>query len=72
MFNFVGNVIGNNGAKFLADFFAVIFGSIGHAVANTILGVFAFIWNLITKYIWFICKWVLGVIDAITFGIRHR
>ncbi len=64
MFNFVGKVIGDNSAKFLADFFAVIFGSVGHAFKNAVMSLFGFVWNAITSWAWFICKWVLGIIDA--------
>ena len=64
MFNFVGNIIGNNGAKFLADIFAVIFGSIGHAIGSVFSTIFAYLYNLFSQYIWFICQFVLGAIDA--------
>lgn len=63
MFNFVGNLIGNNGARFVADLFSVIFGSVGKVVLNFILSLLARLWNLISTYIWIICKWVLGFLD---------
>ena len=64
MFSFVGNAIGNNGAKFLADFFAVIYGAVGHAVGNTVMNILGWIWNFVSTIIWYVCQWVLGFLDA--------
>ena len=64
MFSFVGNAISNNGAKFLADFFAVIYGAVGHAVGNTVMNILGWIWNFVSTIIWYVCQWVLGFLDA--------
>lgn len=65
MFNFVENLMINNGASFIADFFGVIFNIFGRTIGNLILNIFSTLWNLFTKWVWYICKWVLGILDAL-------
>ncbi len=71
MFGFLSGVTFKRSASFIADFFSVIFNMFGRTVVNSIKNVFAFVWNFITAYIWYICKWVLGVIDAMQFGFTR-
>lgn len=64
MLNFVGNLIGNNSARFIADFVAVIYKFVGVRVINFFKNLFVTLLNLVAKYIWFVCKWVLAAIDV--------
>ena len=71
MINIFGGLTINGGAKFIADFFSVVVGMFGRTLVNTVLNIFGLVWNFITKYIWFICKWVLGMLDAMQFGFTR-
>lgn len=64
MLNFVGNIIGKNSASFIADFFAVFYKMFSVSFINKVKTIFAAIINVIAKYIWFVCKWILGIIDV--------
>lgn len=64
MFNYLGSFLINGSAKFVASFFSVLYGMFGKVIVNTIINILSFIWNLITKYIWLISKWILGMLDA--------
>ena len=64
MFNYLGSFLINGSAKFVASFFSVLYGMFGKVIVNTIFNILSFIWNLITKYIWLISKWILGMLDA--------
>lgn len=71
MFNFVGNLINVNNASYIADFFGVIFGAVGTVVGSVIRYLFALIWNVICKWVWTVCKWVLGVLDIMQLGFSR-
>ena len=71
MINIFGGLTINGGAKFIADFFSVVVGMFGRTLVNTVLNIFALVWNFITKYVWFVCKWVLGMLDAMQFGFTR-
>lgn len=64
MFNFVNGLFSGNHAKYLADLFSVLFGALGNHVKTVLLNVLGIIWNLIVKYVWIVCKWVLAALDA--------
>lgn len=65
MLNLFGGMFSNNGVSFIADFFDFFYKILGRRVVNLLKTIFTWIINLITKYIWMICKWVLGVIDVL-------
>ena len=67
MFNFVGGFTINGSAKFIADFFALIYGMFGRTLVNTVMNIVGLVINFFVKYIWIFCKWVLAVIDAMQF-----
>ena len=71
MINIFGGLTINGGAKFIADFFSVVVGMFGRTLVNTVLNIFGLVWNFITKYVWFVCKWVLGMLDAMQFGFTR-
>lgn len=71
MFNFVGGMIVSGSAKFIADFFAVIYGMFGRTIVNTVLNILAIVINFFAKYLWIVCKWILGVIDAMQFAFTR-
>ena len=66
MLNFVSKFLTNSAANFVADasWPLVWLKMIGRTIANTFMNVFGVVWNFITKYIWYVTKWVLGIIDA--------
>lgn len=64
MLNFVNGLFSINHAKYLADLFGVLFGVFGSHIKTVILNILGSIWNLVVKYVWTICKWVLGALDA--------
>lgn len=71
MLNFLGSLINNNGASFVADFFSVIFGMFGSVVTNFFTNIINFVWNFICKWVWTVCKWVLGVLDIMQLGFSR-
>jgi len=71
MFNFVGGMMVSGSAKFIADFFAVIYGMFGRTIVNTVLNILAIVINFFAKYLWIVCKWILGVIDAMQFAFTR-
>lgn len=64
MLNFVNGLFSINYAKYLADLFGVLFGVFGSHIKTVLLNILGSIWNLVVKYVWMICKWVLGALDA--------
>ena len=64
MFNFVGGFTISSNAKFLADFYSVIFGIFGNTIGTFITNVAAFFLNFLTKYTWEIFKWIMAIVDA--------
>lgn len=64
MLNFVGNIIGKNSASFIADFFAVFYKMFSVSFISKVKTIFAAIINVIAKYVWYVCKWILGIIDV--------
>ena len=71
MINIFGGLTINGSAKFIADFFSVVVGMFGRTLVNSVLNIFGLVWNFITKYVWFVCKWVLGMLDAMQFGFTR-
>lgn len=71
MLNFLKSLIGNNSAKFIADFFAVFYKILGAPVVNGLRNALAWLVNMIAKYVWTVCKWVLGVIDVMQLGFTR-
>ncbi len=71
MFNFVGGMTISGSAKFIADFFAVIYGMFGRTLINTVMNIFAIVINFFVKYLWIVCRWILGVIDAMQFAFTR-
>lgn len=71
MINIFGGLTIGSGVKFIADFFSVIYGMFGRTIVNTVLNIFALVWNFITKWVWLVCKWVLGMLDAMQFGFTR-
>lgn len=71
MFNFVSGFTISGSAKFIADFFALMYGMFGRTVINTVMNAFATVINFFVKYLWFVCKWILGVIDAMQFAFTR-
>ena len=64
MLYFVSKFLTNSAANFVADasWPLVWLKMIGRTIANTFMNVFGVVWNFITKYIWYVTKWVLGIL----------
>lgn len=67
MFNFVGGFTISGSAKFIADFFALVYGMFGRTLVNTVMNIVGLVINFFVKYLWIVCKWVLAVIDGMQF-----
>ena len=67
MINILGGFTISGSARFIADFFAVIYGMFGRTLVNTVMNIVAIVFNFFAKYLWIVCKWVLAVIDAMQF-----